>query len=364
LFDVLSHHSGYTYTMSVMKDYRVYEIEKHNSYIVLKLLPQTDHDQLSFLPGQYATIAYGTGARLSPMRCFSMTNSPHSSQLEFAMRSEGPFRRHISKLQPGTRVKVQGPFGQFVPEPNGYSRVFLAGGIGITPFMSILRHATESGDATPTTLVFASRNNQDIPFRDELLNLQRQNPHLQIVFVVSEGKNDPASNTLVGKINERLLRKVTGDNIVDYDFYLCGPPEFTRSMQNILFASGADEEQIITESFSQSSKFSWNPLQMSATSLTYALTGLVLLAGVGSVMVLDLIRYVPKVTAASKSAAPASSSTTNQPSTSTTSSSGSGTTTDNSSSNSTTTDTSSSTASTSTTPSDTQYYQQPVSNVS
>lgn len=269
---------------------------------------------------------------MSPMRCFSLVSSPNSYDLQFAMRVEGDFTRQITTLEPGERIRLRGPFGDFVLDPVDKRVVLLAAGIGITPFISMLRHAAETGSSTPFTLLYANRSADAIPFYDELEALRHKNPNMRVAYIVSEGATDPEHGIYRGRINEDLLQKVTNSKFHGISYFICGPSHFTRSLESVLLANRVDPSRVITESFTQKTKLSWNPRNLSATSLTYAVTGLALLSSIGLVMVADLSRYIPKVSAlaattnsssaaslgssASSSTAPASAntnSTTNTP---------------------------------------------------
>ena len=285
-----------------MNTYIVSSLQHYPTYQVLSLVPADDEPGLNFWPGQYAAIAFTSGSLLSPMRCFSMVNSPASNELQFAMRADGRFTRKVASLQAGDSVRVQGPYGNFVLDLADKQVVLLAAGIGITPFMSILRAATENQDNRAITLLYACRNTNDMPFADELRELQQRNPNFRVVFVTGQGAHDAAQNIYGGRIDEALLAKVTGGGWQSFTYFICGPSAFSDDMQAMLRQHVA-ENQVITESFAQGSSFGWRLNRLSIPSLTYAMTGLLLLLGVGTVMGLDLLRVIPKTEAATAAAA-------------------------------------------------------------
>lgn len=280
-----------------MKQYVISQITKHQSHIVIRLQPQDVANQLVFFPGQYAAIGFPVGARKSPMRCFSITSSPHDSELEFSMRVAGNFTRTISKLHIGQQVDVQGPYGDFVLDPSDRAVVMLAAGIGITPYMSMLRHAAETKSTTPMTLLYACRSVDDIPFYDELMQLQAQNPAIRVAFIINQTNSDPASSIYAGRIDSELLRKATNGRLQPYTFFICGPARFSKDMHTLLIQNGVRDNAIVTEAFSQTNGSGWSLRNLDIAPVTYALAGLALIVGVGAVMAVDLIRYVPKATA-------------------------------------------------------------------
>jgi ferredoxin-NADP reductase len=284
-----------------MKNYRVSDISRTTSHLALTLSPHYDEDRIEHWAGQYAAISFKNNGRRSPVRCFSIVSSPTSRNLQFAMRISGKFTNKLAGLQIGDDIYVQGPFGDFVLDPADQAIVMLAAGIGITPFMSMLRYAADTKSKLPITLVYANSTEDDIPFYDELRSLQAQNYNIRVIFAVSNGANDPGRSIYGGRIDENLIRRVVGGRFKPYTFFLCGPPNFTKDMHIILQNNGVHSDSIITESFTQSYGVNWNVNKLSIPHVTYALTGLTFLAGFAAIMAIDLILYVPKVSANSGS---------------------------------------------------------------
>lgn len=281
-----------------MKHYIVRQVQSFPDYLVLSLMPEAGHEPLSFWPGQYAAISFRSHGRPTPVRCFSVTTSPASGELQFAMRPRGRFTRRVARLKPGDPVSVQGPFGNFVIDPSDRSLVLLAAGVGITPFMSMLRSAAETRLDLPITLLYAGRDTRSMPFVDELSELQRQNRNLRVVILVQQGTDDPTRQIYNGRLDGHVLQRATDSNSHLHTFFVCGPLNFSKSMQRLLRAQRVPDERIVSEAFSQSATMDWRPRLLSIPGMTYALTGLLLLVGIGGVMALDLSRYVPKKAAA------------------------------------------------------------------
>ncbi|HVV66922.1 MAG TPA: FAD-dependent oxidoreductase [Candidatus Saccharimonadales bacterium] len=285
-----------------MQRYTVSSVERHGKHIAINLQPAVQAQRLHFFPGQYATISFKRGNKWSPARCFSMTSSPDDTGLQFASRIDGKFTQQLSRLQRGTEVKVQGPFGRFVIDPGFDHRiVMLAAGIGITPFISMLRHATETGLDNPITLLYACRSSADIPFYDEIMVLARRNPHLKVYFLVSEGPSEKSKNVFKRRIDDVLLARITNGEFGKFSFFICGPKAFTGNMEHLLEDHGTEKDRLVTESFSQATNLGLG-VNISIPSLTYVTTALALLAGIGFFTYLDLSRYLPKAEAKAPSA--------------------------------------------------------------
>lgn len=294
-----------------MKNYILKNVEHYPTYQLVTLEPEEERsERLDYWPGQYATISFKSGSSISPMRCFSMVSSPNQTDLQFAMRRSGRFTKKISELLPGTAVKVHGPFGNFVIDSTDTNVILLAAGIGITPYMSMLRHAVETKMTLPITLVYACRNIDDIPFKEDLVKLQSQNSKLRIFFVLNEGVNDPSNNIYVGRVNESLLGKITGQKWQSFTYFICGPSGFSKTMVKTLHSHDVAKDSIITEAFTQTTSLSWRIWNRSISSMTYLFTSLALVAGVVFIMILDLSRYVPRTVQALSPTTPTTTTST------------------------------------------------------
>lgn len=284
-----------------MKRYTIKESRREQDLLYLTLQPDTVDDYLEFEAGQYATIAFrGRNGRLSPMRCFSIVSSPDQPEvLQFAMRVGGSFTQALAELGAGDEILVQGPFGDFVINEQ-YDRriVMIAGGIGITPFMSMIRSATIAKSPIPMTLLYSYRRGFSVPFEAELKALEKANPNFRVIsFVSGEAFVPEVPRMLSGKMTEQHLDQITGGNYAGNTYFLCGPKGFMESIESMLTNRRVSEDRIVTESFTQASKLTigngW-----SLQKLTYSLAGAILLLGIFSVAFLDLSRYVPKHTQA------------------------------------------------------------------
>lgn len=282
-----------------MYKYLVKSVEQRNQYFVLTLTPSDEDKEVFFTPGQYATIGFKVNGRPSPMRCFSFVSSPIDSELKFATRARGHFTSKLSQLEAGEEINLQGPFGHFVIEPKQDKHiVMVAAGIGITPFMSMLRWANDTQFTTPITLFYSNRDRTLIPFYDEIQIMQRQNPNLNVVFLVDGGEHDQANRVYSGKLNSGLIQNAVGNDYHRSTFLICGPQGFMDNVSNDLKNDKINSDQIVTESFKQKSKISWSLSNLGITTKTYVGAALILGLLVGIVSLFDLLAYVPKKSAA------------------------------------------------------------------
>jgi ferredoxin-NADP reductase len=286
--------------------------------VLLTLQPNDPSKSLRYWPGQYAAIGFMVDGRPSPVRCFSIASSPgERGELQFGLRVYGDFTRALANLEPGDETFVHGPFGNFViDEQIDKNVILMAGGIGITPFMSMIRSAAANRSSLPITLLYSCHSQADIPFYQELLDLQSRNPRFKVVFFVTNGAVDQLAGARVvtGRISDNHLKQVTAGRFNDFTHFICGPKSFNRAMKGLLAANDTDPERIITEEFTPSSQpdsVATAP-RYSISRWTYALTGASLVLGTVFFMGLDLVRAVPKLVSAqapTATTAPAASTT-------------------------------------------------------
>ena len=284
-----------------MHKYSVAAIKRLTPTIVLlTLAPKRKRDRLRFTAGQYAALGFKHGGRPSPMRCFSIVSSPNQpDSLQFAIRIIGDFTQTVAALRPGDSVLVRGPFGNFiVDEQFDRNLVLLAGGIGITPFMSMIRAHAEQRSSKPMTLLYSCSSQDDIPFYEELLELERRDERLRVAFFITNGPVDKLAEArvLTGRIGTEHLERVTGGMFNACTYFLCGPKPFIETLRGGLEGKGTEPERIVSEEFSptKANKLAFQP-GWNVRRWTYGLTGATLVMGTAFIMSLDLARYVPKL---------------------------------------------------------------------
>ena len=157
------------------------------------------------------------------VRTFSLSSSPSEPGfLAITCKiSDTPFKQALAHLEPGAVAHVYGPIGSFLLEPSRPC-VFLAGGIGITPFRGMLRYAADTGVTSPMTLFYSARVPEELVFRDELDQIARAHPNIHVNYSVSRptesthpwtgrvGRIDPAWLQEAGVLEGRPLLYIAG----------------------------------------------------------------------------------------------------------------------------------------------------------
>ena len=255
-------------------------------------------DRLWYYPGQYAAIGFKKHSRPSPMRCFSITSSPNSAELRFSMRVQGDYTNALAQLVPGDHVFVRGPYGSFViDEALDKNVIMLAGGIGVTPFMSMIRHMTAVRSVLPMTLLYSNSSQNNVPFYEEIIELEKTNPRFKAAFFITNGEKDKLAQGRVvrGRLTQARLNSITGGQFNNYTYFICGPKQFSGTMKKHLLDSGTDPSRIITEEFTTAGKIT--DTASSINRWTYGLVAASIIFGTGFIMVLDLARSVPTILA-------------------------------------------------------------------
>lgn len=208
-----------------------------------------------FKPGQYITLALINPPHTDEkgiMRALSIVNSPNQKNtLTIATRkSDSAFKRSLEELPLGTEVDVKFIGGKFtLPEieqgKEGKKIVMIAGGIGITPFISMLRYAAESQLPHSVTLLYSNRSQASAAFFDELNMLEKDNPQLSIVFTMTE---DPTWDGEKRPISEELIKEYL-PNYAGSLFMVVGPGAMVSSVVGCLAKLGVPKQDIIVESF-------------------------------------------------------------------------------------------------------------------
>ncbi|MFI5271208.1 MAG: ferredoxin--NADP reductase [Candidatus Saccharimonadales bacterium] len=291
-----------------MNKYRLKKSDYISQKTLLLTLESEKGRDLDYFPGQYAAIGYMVDGRPSPVRCFSIVSSPNQkNELQFAAKVYGDFTQSLANLNIGDEMFVYGPFGNFVLDEHlDRNVILLAGGIGITPYISIIRYATEAQLSIPITLLYSVGSQDSIPFYEELLALEKKNPYFKVFFFVTNGgveKLGPGRifNT---RIEEQHLTQLTGNNYNKFTYFICGPKAFMLAIKEALDIHGTEQSRIITEEFTPTSKqnVEYESPKFSIRRWTYGLSAASLVTGVVLFMTLDITHALNKQAAAEAAA--------------------------------------------------------------
>jgi len=185
------------------------------------------------------------------VRTFSIASAPFEDQLMFATRMrDTAFKRSLKTVPLGTSVKMEQAIGSFTLHKNSTKpAVLLTGGIGITPFLSIVKQADHERLPHKLYLFYSNRRPEDAPFLESLNNLEKSNPNFHLIVTMSEilrSKRNWEGET--GLIDKAMLSRYVND-LRGPIFYIAGPPGMVTEMRKMLLASSVNEDDIRTDQF-------------------------------------------------------------------------------------------------------------------
>lgn len=200
-----------------------------------------DKPLLDYTAGQFAFFDIGEvyNDPKGPIRHFTISSSPTENFTMFSTRiRDSPYKKRLSTLKEGTKVKVRGPEGQFVLHQD-YSKpaVFLSGGIGVTPFRTMIKYATDKRLPVKIIMFDSNRNRKNILFKKEFDDWAGVNKNLKIIYTISEGDQHESTDWKgeYGRIDKAMILKHLDNNILNNSiFYICGPPSMLKAMQTLL----------------------------------------------------------------------------------------------------------------------------------
>jgi ferredoxin-NADP reductase len=183
-------------------------------------------------------------------RTLSLVSAPFERTLMVATRMrDTAFKRALKALPEGAPMKLEGPFGDLTLGGTARPAVFIAGGIGITPFMSMLRQAAHDRSPQRLFLVYSNRRPEDSAFLTELQELERQNENFSLLATMTEmNKSTRKWGGETALVDAALVKSLVGDLAVPI-YYVVGPPAMVGAMQETLKRAGIAEGNIRTEEF-------------------------------------------------------------------------------------------------------------------
>jgi ferredoxin-NADP reductase len=225
------------------------EVAKETLLVTFDLLGE----EVTFRAGQYFFVTLpdvGYQDERGLRRHITVVTSPNQrGVLGFATRMrDSAFKRSLRELSVGAEVDVEPPKGTFaLPEDPSRPLVFVAGGIGITVFRSMLRYIGEERLPYRVTLIYSNRDRESTPFLDELRELDQGLPDLRLILTMTK---DPDWDGEPRRIDAQFFTDYLGADLNRYTFLVAGPPAMTEAMQRALAEAGVDDENVVAERFS------------------------------------------------------------------------------------------------------------------
>ena len=232
------------------RPFRVAEVraERGDTW-TLSMMPD-GHPGLRFSPGQFGWLTLWASPFKITGHPFSFSSSAAvaDGRVEMTIRTLGDFTARIRNVQLGERVYLDGPYGAFTIDRNPADmHVLIAGGVGITPMMSIIRTLADRGDRRPIILLYGSRDWESITFREEL-EAQKKRLDLEVVHVLA---HPPAGWTgEKGFIDAAVFRRHLPAPYADHEYFICGPDVMMDAIEKALGELGVPLAKYHSERYS------------------------------------------------------------------------------------------------------------------
>ncbi len=226
-----------------------------------------DHKPLpAFKPGQYLTFRLNIPGREKPViRCYSLSDSPQTDQYRITVKRvmsppESPAappglvsNYFHEQIEEGQILDVQAPRGHFYTTPEKERpAVFIAGGVGITPLLSMVNSVAASGSGRELMLYYGVRSGAEHAFKDHLQQIAEQHPNIRVVTAYSQPTGEDVEvegrdYQHTGRLDVELLQGYLQST--NYEFYICGPASMMESLTQQLTRWGVAKKDIMTEAF-------------------------------------------------------------------------------------------------------------------
>jgi ferredoxin-NADP reductase len=225
------------------------EVAKGTLLVTFDLLGE----EMDFSPGQYFHVTLpnlGDDDDKGLRRHITVVTSPNEKgMLGFATRMrDSAFKRTLRELPVGSEVEVEAPKGKFgLPEDRSRPLVFVAGGIGITVFRSMLRFIREERLPYRVTLIYSNRDRESTAFLDELRELEQELPDFRLILTMTQ---DPGWEGETRKVDGEFVKDYLEGDLNRYRFLVAGPPAMAEGVQAALQDAGVRDENVIAERYS------------------------------------------------------------------------------------------------------------------
>jgi predicted ferric reductase len=201
--------------------------------------------RLIFKAGQYNFVSILDNPKIiREFHPFSISSAPNDEYIRISAKNLGDYTSTLQYLNPGNLVKLIGPNGKFTQEnlKDSNAQIWLAGGIGVTPFLSMLKDELNNKETNRNILfIYSCKNETEAVYRDEIMSIANQLPHVQIKFHYSEAE---------GFLTYNYIKKLFAGNINETLFMICGPAPMMNGLRKNFMQNGIQDENIVFENFS------------------------------------------------------------------------------------------------------------------
>ncbi len=218
--------------------------DRGNNIFTLKLYSQ---EKTSFIPGQFITIFF-PDTEIKEGKAYSVSDKIDDNTFSITIKKVGEFSSKLNDLKIGDEVVSSNPYGFFYTENKETDLVFVAGGMGITPFKSQITHHLNNNSKRNMYLFYSNKNISDIVFKNEFDYFSSSHNNFMVKYFITQ-ESDLDNFFIKGRIDAKEIINHINNEIRNKEFFICGSISFVREMWKGLRDGGISEENIYTEAF-------------------------------------------------------------------------------------------------------------------
>ena len=223
-------------------------IEEAKDIVTLCFVPESG-EKMKFSAGQFLRVDLVLGAPNQSNKPYSISSTPKDPFLSISVKKIGPFSSALHELKVGDRVEISGPFGGMATEDSMKKIVFIAAGIGIAPFYSMIKDLHESDKMNKEIYLFYSNKTQmDAAFYEELRKIEEECKNFKLVHILTRVSGESAQADEQKRLDVDILKKYV-KNLQEQNYFLCGSVPFVTEISKILETENINEEKIFAELF-------------------------------------------------------------------------------------------------------------------
>jgi len=205
---------------------------------VVEIIMSAKGKRINFTPGQFVFVSFAGNNISTEPHPFSISSAVSEGNLKLTIKSLGDYTSQLKNLKAGVLAKIEGPFGKFsYQNVENKNQIWIAGGIGITPFLSMARSLENT--EYKIDLYYCVNNEKEAVFLEELLKISQQNLNFRVVPFYSEKQ---------GFINAESIQKISGE-LNNKEIFLCGPPAMMKSLREQFLKLKISRKNIHSEEF-------------------------------------------------------------------------------------------------------------------
>lgn len=227
--------------------YRVKLIERIKRTPTVESFRFLPRERISFLPGQFLKVIFSEEDK-GLNKYLSFSCSPTKDYIEFTKRlSQSEFSQRLKSLKEGQVIEIEAPLGSCIFKDDYKKIVFLIGGIGITPVISIIEYIMDKKLNTEVSLFYSNRQEEEVAFKEELDKWSFLNKRIEVIYTITDCQPKDKS-CIFGRITKDLIQERVRD-LGERVFFIFGPPQMVEAMESICLELGLNRKNIKTENF-------------------------------------------------------------------------------------------------------------------